>query len=74
VTTEIKFRDKLRGLELLAKLKGLLKPEVKVEAGDSWKAVLLRMNAEDETAKAREAEGAAGASLHLHRPPPGQGR
>jgi len=46
-TIEIKFWDKLRALELLAKFKGLLKPEVKVEAGDSWRAVLLRMNAED---------------------------
>jgi len=50
-TTEIKLWDKLRGLELIAKLKGLLKPEVKVEAGDSWRAVLERMHAENESGK-----------------------
>ncbi len=52
---EIKFWDKLRALELLAKLKGLLKPEVKVEAGDSWKAVLQRMHAEDQEQGADDA-------------------
>jgi len=37
---EVKFWPKLAGLELLAKLKGLLKPELKLEPGSGWKAVL----------------------------------
>ncbi len=45
-TTEVKLWDKLKGLELIAKLKGLLTPEVKVEAGESWKEVLQQMQAE----------------------------
>jgi len=55
-TTEVKLWDKLRGLELIGKLKGLLRPiPVQLEAGDSWKAVLLRMHAEDQERRVDDA-------------------
>jgi len=50
-TVELKFWDKLRGLELLAKMKGFMKPQVVLEAGDSWHEVLVRMTAAQEAAK-----------------------
>ena len=42
-----KFWPKLRALELLAKLKGLLNPKTQpAEAGDSWRDILLKMETE----------------------------
>ena len=55
-TTEFKLWDKLRALELVGKLKGFMKPEVKVEAGDSWEQVLVRMTAAQAKARALEGE------------------
>ena len=55
-TTQFKFWDKLKGLDLVAKLKGLMKPQVAIEAGDSWEQVLVRMTAAQ--AKARALDGA----------------
>ena len=66
-TTEVKLWDKLRGLELLGKLKGLLKPEVKVEAGDSWKAVLERMHAQNRGGGDAATEEPADGSGSVHR-------
>ncbi len=54
-TVEIKFWDKLRGLELVGKLKGFMKPpQVTLEAGDSWHEVLVRMTKAQAAAKLAE--------------------
>ena len=51
-TTEFKFWDKLKGLELVGKLKGFMKPQLQLEAGDSWEQVLVRMTAAQAASKA----------------------
>ena len=58
-TTEIaefKLWDKLKALELIGKLKGFMKPQLVVEAGDTWEQVLVRMTAAQAKAKAIEGE------------------
>ena len=58
-TVEFKFWDKLRGLELLAKMKGFMKPpQVTLEARDSWHEVLVRMTQAQAAAKANGATAA----------------
>ena len=51
-TTEFKLWDKLKGLELVGKLKGFMKPQVSLEVGDTWEQVLVRMTAKQAAAKA----------------------
>ena len=51
-TTEFKFWDKLKGLELVGKLKGFMKPQLELDAGDTWLKVLERMTAAQMATKA----------------------
>ncbi len=57
--TELKLWNKLAGLELLSKLKGLLKPQLEVDVSDTWKEVLQEMHAERVAKAQLEAEDAA---------------
>ena len=50
-TVEYRFWDKLKGLELIGKFKGYMKPQVVLEAGDSWHDVLVRMTEAQAKAK-----------------------
>ena len=58
-TTEFKFWDKLKGLELVGKLKGFMKPQLQLEAGDTWEQVLVRMTAAQAAGKATDIPPAA---------------
>ena len=51
-TTEFKLWDKLKGLELVGKLKGFMKPQLELDAGDTWLKVLERMTAAQMATKA----------------------
>ena len=46
--SEDKLQPKLKALELIAKLRGLLGQKVTVETGESWRDILLQMSAEDD--------------------------
>ena len=48
MVSEYKLWPKLKALEFVAKLRGLLGQKVTEETGESWADVLIRMSAEDE--------------------------